>query len=108
VLEKNPGTDAELQRRVDRFAQQTEWTPREIHFVAGALPWSKYGWLKTWVMRRIVARAGGDTDTSRDYEYTDWAELRRLAFGFASDCGALPAPPAQAPPARELRAVPAG
>jgi menaquinone-dependent protoporphyrinogen IX oxidase len=27
-------------------------------------------------MGRIVARAGGDTDTSRDYEYTDWAALR--------------------------------
>jgi menaquinone-dependent protoporphyrinogen oxidase len=36
-------------------------------------------------MRRIVAKAGGDTDTSRDYEYTDWNQVR----GFARDFGRL-------------------
>jgi menaquinone-dependent protoporphyrinogen oxidase len=30
-------------------------------------------------MRRIVAKTGGATDTSRDYEYTDWNDVR--AFG---------------------------
>ena len=34
-------------------------------------------------MRRIVARAHGDTDTSRDYEYTDWDDLRLFAQTFA-------------------------
>ena len=27
------------------------------------------------MMKRIVAKAGGDTDTSKDYVYTDWADL---------------------------------
>jgi menaquinone-dependent protoporphyrinogen oxidase len=108
VLERKAETDAELQRLVSAFAIESGWTPPEVRFMAGALPWSKYGWLKTWVVRRIVARAGGDTDTSRDYEYTDWAELRRMTFGFASACGALPAAPVEAPAAGELRAVPAG
>jgi menaquinone-dependent protoporphyrinogen oxidase len=35
------------------------------------------------MMRRIVAKAGGDTDTSRDYEYTDWADVRTFAEEFA-------------------------
>jgi menaquinone-dependent protoporphyrinogen oxidase len=30
-------------------------------------------------MRRISAKEGGDTDTSRDYEYTDWAAVDRFA-----------------------------
>jgi len=34
-------------------------------------------------MKQIARKAGGDTDTSRDYEYTDWAALR----GFAEDFG---------------------
>jgi hypothetical protein len=34
-------------------------------------------------MRAITAREGGDTDTSRDYEYTDWAKVERFAAGFA-------------------------
>ena len=51
--------------------------------VAGALPYTKYGWLKKWIMRRIVAKAGGDTDTTRDYEYTDWNDVREFARAFA-------------------------
>ena len=35
------------------------------------------------MMRRIVAKAGGDTDTSRDYEYTDWEALRTFCEQFA-------------------------
>jgi menaquinone-dependent protoporphyrinogen oxidase len=48
-------------------------------------------------MKRIVAKAGGDTDTTRDYEYTDWEDLRRFAQDFArkkmtigQSIGALP------------------
>ncbi len=33
-------------------------------------------------MRRIVASAGGDTDVSRDYCYTDWADVRGFAEEF--------------------------
>jgi menaquinone-dependent protoporphyrinogen oxidase len=35
------------------------------------------------MMVRIVRKAGGDTDTSRDYEYTDWTDLRAFAEKFA-------------------------
>jgi menaquinone-dependent protoporphyrinogen oxidase len=31
-----------------------------------------------------VASAGGDTDTSRDYEYTDWKDLREFTARFAA------------------------
>jgi menaquinone-dependent protoporphyrinogen oxidase len=33
-------------------------------------------------MKRIVASAGGDTDTSKDYEYTDWNDVRNFADVF--------------------------
>ena len=33
-------------------------------------------------MKRIVAKAGGGTDTTRDYEYTDWNDLRVFAHEF--------------------------
>ncbi len=51
--------------------------------VAGAVPYTQYNWLKKWVMKRVVAKAGGDTDTTRDYEYTDWDDLRAFAREFA-------------------------
>ncbi len=34
-------------------------------------------------MKRIVAKAGGGTDTTRDYEYTDWDDVRVFAREFA-------------------------
>jgi menaquinone-dependent protoporphyrinogen oxidase len=36
------------------------------------------------MMRLIVGFAGGDTDTSRDYDYTDWRAVGRFAAEFAA------------------------
>jgi menaquinone-dependent protoporphyrinogen oxidase len=33
-------------------------------------------------MRLIAKRAGGDTDTSVDYVYTDWEEVKRFTERF--------------------------
>ena len=62
---------------------ETGWHPDELAAFAGALRYSEYGPIKRFVMRRIARRYDGDTDTSRDYEYTDWdavaAFARRMA-----------------------------
>ena len=42
-----------------------------VKHVAGALLYTRYNIFKRWIMKRIVAKAGGDTDVSRDYDYTD-------------------------------------
>jgi menaquinone-dependent protoporphyrinogen oxidase len=83
VLEKKPAVDRELQAILDRFLTATGWRPTTIKVVAGALKYTQYNWLKRWAMRRIVQKAHGDTDTSRDYEYTDWEDLRTFAKEFA-------------------------
>jgi menaquinone-dependent protoporphyrinogen oxidase len=74
---------AELGAIVDRFATRTGWRPPLVKQVAGALLYTRYGIFKRWVMKRIVAKAGGDTDTSRDYDYTNWAEVRAFAEEFS-------------------------
>lgn len=51
----------------------------EVEMIAGALVYSKYPLPLKWLMRRIASKAGEDTDTSRDYEYTDWAQVDRYA-----------------------------
>ena len=83
VLEHDPKTDAVVEGILQRFFEQTGWSPATVKIVAGALPYTQYNWLTRWMMRRIVARAHGDTDTSRDYEYTDWEDLRDFARDFA-------------------------
>jgi menaquinone-dependent protoporphyrinogen oxidase len=65
---------------VERFVEQTGWRPSRVELIAGALPYSKYNFLIRFVMQRISAKEGGDTDTARDYEYTDWDAVDRFAL----------------------------
>jgi menaquinone-dependent protoporphyrinogen oxidase len=83
ILEKRPEAHQEVQDIILRFLRRTGWRPTVVKPVAGAVPYTRYGWLKKRMMRRIVAKASGDTDTSRDYEYTDWEDLRSFAREFA-------------------------
>jgi menaquinone-dependent protoporphyrinogen oxidase len=64
---------------VERFVKQTGFRPARVELFAGALLYTKYNPLLRFVMRRIAAHEGGDTDTSRDYEYTDFAAVERFA-----------------------------
>ena len=63
---------------IERFLEETGLRPAWIMPVAGALPYSAYGWLTRLVMRQIAKKAGGPTDTSHDYEMTDWMSLDRF------------------------------
>lgn len=73
---QDPKHRAAARKCVNEFLDGTGWRPDRTYLAAGALAYSRYGFLKRRVMRWISRREGGDTDTSRDYEYTDWAELR--------------------------------
>jgi menaquinone-dependent protoporphyrinogen oxidase len=70
---------AEAQATLDRFMAKTGWRPAHVTFVAGDLPYSRYDVMTRRAMRRAAARYGGDTDTSRDYTYTDWDQVDRFA-----------------------------
>lgn len=81
-------------RYVEEFVRETGWRPRRVGHFAGALLYTKYGFLTRWIMKRItIAKGSPDTDTSRDYVYTDWDEVRRftdefLASSFPALCEA--------------------
>jgi menaquinone-dependent protoporphyrinogen oxidase len=83
VLEKDPKAQQEIRAIMQRFVRDCGWRPTVTRLVAGAVLYTRYPWLKKWMMRRIVAKAGGGTDTTRDYEYTDWNDLRVFAGAFA-------------------------
>jgi len=90
IVKPTPEVMRDLAAIMGRFFEATGWTPQETKPVAGALPYSKYGWLKRRLMRRIVAKAHGDTDMTRDYEYTDWDDLGTFAQRFV-EAHVLPA-----------------
>jgi menaquinone-dependent protoporphyrinogen oxidase len=69
---------ADAQRMIDVFVQDTGWRPARVLPVAGALAYSQYNFIIRFVMKRIARKAGAPTDTSRDYEFTDWSRLDRF------------------------------
>lgn len=69
---------AEPLRLAKEFTARAGWTPRRIASFAGALKYTQYSWLKRTLMKHIAQKEGGATDTSRDFEYTDWDEVDRF------------------------------
>jgi menaquinone-dependent protoporphyrinogen oxidase len=76
---------AEAHRLLQRLLDATGVDPDVVGLFAGALAYTRYGWLKRKVMTTIASKDGGDTDTSRDHEYTDWDAVEH----FATDALAL-------------------
>jgi menaquinone-dependent protoporphyrinogen oxidase len=73
----------EVEGYIERFVHQTGWRPRNVGRFAGALLYTRYGFFKRWIMKKIARDKGNpDTDTSRDYVYTDWNSVRGFAEEF--------------------------
>lgn len=83
VVERRAQARTEITGIMERFLERSGWRPTMTKMVAGALLYTRYGWLKRRTMKRIVEKAGGDSDTTHDYEYTDWNDLRDFAREFA-------------------------
>ena len=84
IASSNP-TEGDAARAIAKtFLDQTGWHPSRVACLAGRLAYTRYGWLKRMLMRRIARKEGGPTDTSRDHELTNWTEVTALAFEIAA------------------------
>lgn len=91
----------QVEAMVRRFFEDTGWAPDRLKPVAGALMYTKYGFVLRWAMRRIARDVGVDTDTSVDHVYTDWEALDQFVQGFLTELEAAAArlrPTAEPPP----------
>lgn len=70
---------AEVRQYVSGLLDRTGFDPDMVGLFAGAVVYTRYGWLKRRMMRRIVSSDSDDTDVSRDYDYTDWAAVEHFA-----------------------------
>jgi menaquinone-dependent protoporphyrinogen oxidase len=66
----------ELEAVTEDFLDHTGWKPGHVTQVAGALRYTKYDFFKKFIVRLIAKKAGRNTDTSQDYEYTDWNKVK--------------------------------
>ena len=69
---------------VDRMSKETGWRPDKVGLFAGAVKYSQYDGLTRFSSKLVVAVTTGDTNTSRDYEYTNWNNVKRFAADFAA------------------------
>jgi len=65
----------ELDKITNDFLKETGWKPIDTEQVKGALLFTKYDFFKKLVMR-MIAKRSGETDTTDDHEYTDWAKVK--------------------------------
>lgn len=85
ILQKEPEIQKAERDIVQTFFDTTGWQPNRSILFAGSLPYSQYNWFLRYYMRRVARKAGGDTDISRDYEYTNWGEVERFTVEFAHE-----------------------
>jgi menaquinone-dependent protoporphyrinogen oxidase len=85
TLEARAKASADVKEMLERFFRETGYRPTHVKPIAGALLYTQYGVLKRFLMKFIAGKGGGPTDTSRDYEFTDWQALDRFADAFADE-----------------------
>jgi menaquinone-dependent protoporphyrinogen oxidase len=64
---------------LDGFLTSSKWSPREAVSLAGAISYRRYSWPIRKLVQLVVKRYGGEADTSRDHEYTDWEAVEGFA-----------------------------
>lgn len=63
---------------IEDFIRDTRWRPDRSEPVAGALLYREYNPFTRTLVKLIARSTGHETDTSRDYEFTDWEAIARL------------------------------
>jgi menaquinone-dependent protoporphyrinogen oxidase len=83
VADGKPESWATARGYVDAFVERTGWTPDQTATFAGALQYREYGFLTRIAIKQMMRKGGHPTDTSRDYDYTDWDAVEAFAREFA-------------------------
>lgn len=69
-----------------KFLQKIDWKPTYSTVFAGALYYPRYGFFDRLMIQFIMRITGGETDTTKEIEYTDWLKVKEFAR-IINDCG---------------------
>jgi menaquinone-dependent protoporphyrinogen oxidase len=75
----------ETQRLLQEFLAECGVRPLVTRCIPGALKYTHYDYFKRLVMRYIAKEQGRPTDTSRDYEYTNWVDVEAFVDEFLAE-----------------------
>jgi menaquinone-dependent protoporphyrinogen oxidase len=70
---------AAARQLAETFPPSLGWHPGLVVPLAGRLAYTQYNLFIRFMMKRIAKKQGGPTDTSRDYEFTNWDKVDWLA-----------------------------
>ncbi|HDR1021301.1 TPA: menaquinone-dependent protoporphyrinogen IX dehydrogenase [Pasteurella multocida] len=65
-----------------KFLQRISWQPHLAAVFAGALFYPRYSFFDRMMIRLIMKITGGETDTSKEVEYTDWDKVKSFVGKF--------------------------
>lgn len=72
-----------------KFLLQSPWEPDCCAVFAGALRYPRYNFFDRIMIQLIMRMTKGETDASKEVEYTDWQQVTRFAHEFAALPGKL-------------------
>ena len=67
---------------IRKFLRLSAWQPQLIGVFAGALYYPRYNWFDRSMIQFIMKMTGGETDTSKEIEYTNWEKVSVFADKF--------------------------
>lgn len=79
---KDQASQDEAEKYAQEFFRRTNWEPNLYSSFAGAIRYSRYNLFIRFVMKQIAKSKGLGTDTSRDFEYTDWDSVSSFTYKF--------------------------
>lgn len=72
---------------VRKFLQKSPWQPEQIAVFAGALRYPRYRWFDWLMIQLIMKITGGETDMTKEVEYTNWQKVSEFASEIAAKKG---------------------
>ncbi|NUP10048.1 MAG: protoporphyrinogen oxidase [Polyangiaceae bacterium] len=73
--DKRQKAKRDVAHAIEHFIEETGWVPSRTKPIAGALAYTRYGFIVRFMMKQIARAAGASTDTSCDHVYTNWRVL---------------------------------
>lgn len=82
AADSRPRARAADDRVLRNFIEQTDYRARFVASIGGALEYTQYGFFKRCILQGVSAAIGGPTDTSQDYDLTNWNDVGRFVHAY--------------------------
>ncbi|QLB39823.1 menaquinone-dependent protoporphyrinogen IX dehydrogenase [Mannheimia pernigra] len=63
---------------IRNFLAKVKWQPNYVEVIAGALFYPRYRFIDRMMIRFIMKITKGETDVSKEYEYTNWQQVEEF------------------------------